>query len=58
MRQKNVNPIEKSQDIIDIIRHALDWINVTVEHAVVTHDILEAELASVLEFFGEEIEEK
>lgn len=54
MNQQGVEPIEKAKDIIDIVQHALDWINPEEEHPVVTHNILEAELHSILEFFGEE----
>ena len=50
-----VNPIENAQDIIDIVRHALDWITLDVDEdskQIVTADILAAELESILEWFA------
>lgn len=52
MNQEDVNPIEKSQDIIDIVQHVLNWISIKREKTAVTHAILEAELVSILDFFG------
>ncbi len=49
-----VNPVEKSQDIIDIVRHALDWVSLDVDpdsKKIVTVDVLIAELESILEWF-------
>ncbi len=47
-----VRPIESSQDIIDIIRHAVDVLGENPKAPANDKELVQDELLSVLEFFG------
>lgn len=48
-----VNPITCSQDIVDVLRHAMEALEDEPKHPADDNILIREELLSVLDFFGE-----